>query len=135
MADVQQTPEVTPSNRPVPTDGLSWTPHDSLTTPVVASLSDLDLLRRRIEDILAEGLEKTFRSLPAAEQSRFKTVGEQAAVRLTSEVKHRTPRLERLIMIVQSWLRLIPNLNPYYLEQEAKIKVEKILMMTHPPVT
>lgn len=133
MADVRPTPDVTSVPELTPTDGLSWTPHESLTTPVVASLTDADLLRRRIEDILAEGLAKTFQALPPATQAQFKVVGEQTAVRITNEVRHRTPRLERLINAVTAWLRLIPNLNPYYLEQEAKMKVEKILLMTHPP--
>ena len=83
--------------------------------------------QKQIESILAADLEKIYLNLSPAKQKEFKIKGEQTAGeinKLLSKVKVKAKEIVRLII---KWLSLIPGVNKFFLEQEAKIKADEIM--------
>jgi len=82
---------------------------------------------RNIENILEEDLSDVYFGMSPEKQKEFKEVGEETAgkiEKLISAVKFRTNKVFNLI---KKWLKIIPGINKFFLEQEAKIKTDKIL--------
>jgi hypothetical protein len=92
------------------------------------------VLAQEVEHVLAEGLEETYEQLDPATQARFKIAGEETATKISvllADVKDQTRKILELIV---AWLRIIPGVNHYFLEQEAKIKADKLLRLRQPRV-
>lgn len=83
---------------------------------------------KKIEDILEEDLEDTYFQLPEDKRAEFKQEGEEAAWKITDILLHK-PKLYiiKIIAIIRKWLKMVPGVNKFFLEQETKIKTEKIL--------
>ena len=89
-------------------------------------------LVREVEHVLAQGLDETYRQLDPATQVKFKLAGEETATKISvllGDVKDQTKKILQLIIV---WLRIIPGVNQYFLEQEAKIKADKLLRLKTP---
>lgn len=84
-------------------------------------------LTREIETILAEGLEEVYRSLPAASQRAFRAEGERVASTLSALIESLKVKAKQVLTLIRNWLKLIPGINRFFLEQEAKIKTDRIL--------
>lgn len=90
-------------------------------------------LEPAVQRILSEGLRETYVQLPPALQARFKAEGERTAstiAKLLTEVK---VQVGRIIVLIRRWLAIIPGVNRYYLEQEAKLKADAVLALRRPP--
>lgn len=87
------------------------------------------LVLKKVEAILAENMESVFLSLDAVSQRNFKTRGEKTARKINQLLHGAKVRVGDIINLIISWLRLIPRVNRYYLEQEAKIKADAILRL------
>lgn len=83
---------------------------------------------KKIEEILEEDLEETYFQLPEDKREEFKKEGEETAWKITDILLHK-PRLYiiKVIGLIRKWLKLVPGVNKFFLEQETKIKTEKIL--------
>ncbi len=86
----------------------------------------------KVENILAKDMDNVFLSMDAATQQKFKVKGEEVAKEIASLLKKAGVRAKDVINLIISWLRIIPKINRYYLEQEAKIKADEILKMHQP---
>lgn len=86
-----------------------------------------DELTEKIEKILEEDLYELYSKLPPEKQRAFKTKGEEAAGKIRELLAHAKVKLRKLMRIIFEWLKLLPGVNRYFLEQEAKIKADKIL--------
>lgn len=115
-----QSSEVAVAIPPVPVHPTSFAP-----TKDPALLS--------IEHILADGMDSAYTSMDAATQVRFKQVGEATAVTLARMMEQTKIQVKKIVQIILVWLRIIPNVNPFYLEQEAKIKADALLALKKPP--
>ena len=80
-----------------------------------------------VENILAEGMDSVFLSLDAGTQKIFKTKGEEVSSQITRLLLQTKVKIKEITNLILEWLRIIPQINKHYLEQEAKIKTEKIL--------
>ena len=63
------------------------------------------------------------------EQLKFKQRGELAAKKIEQKLRHAKVRLQDIIAIILDWLKTIPGVNKFFIEQEAKIKAEKIIKL------
>lgn len=90
-------------------------------------------LETRVERLLAEGLKTIYAAMPPERRQQFKQAGESAARRLAALLAKPHPSVEAAIQTIVDWLKIIPDANPYYLEQEGTIKAEKIISLIHPP--
>ncbi len=80
-----------------------------------------------IEKILSEDLDELYFNLPPHEQQRFKESGEQAARRIEALMGAVKVKVKEVFRLIRDWMALIPGINKFFVEQEAKIKTEKIL--------
>lgn len=71
--------------------------------------------------------------MDAATQAKFKQAGEETAGKISILLQTAKVQVKKIVELIVAWLRIIPGVNSYYLEQEAKIKADKILTMRQPP--
>ncbi len=94
------------------------------------SLSSSDLIRQKqIDAILSEGLNDIFLSMDVKQQKIFREEGEKATTKINLLLNSAKVKLKNIIDLIKNWLKLIPKVNPYFLEQEAKIKADKIIKL------
>ncbi|MDP2656172.1 MAG: hypothetical protein Q8P11_01260 [bacterium] len=86
-------------------------------------------LRHNIEKILEEDLRSLYLELEPDRQLTFRQQGELTASRIEYLLAHVKVKIDYLVSLIRRWLLLIPRVNQYFLEQEAKIKAEKILFL------
>lgn len=90
-------------------------------------------LEQQVESVLSEGLLATYRDLDPATKIRFKQVGEATARTISGLLRETKVQVKKIIDLLVSWLRIIPGVNAFFLEQEAKIKADKLLALRPPP--
>lgn len=81
---------------------------------------------RAIEHILQEGLEETYWKLSPALQVKFKQRGEKTAQKIERLLRHVHVNIMKILRLIRKWLSIIPHADTFFLEQEAKIKTDKI---------
>jgi len=80
-----------------------------------------------IERILSEDLYDLYRGLPQDSQATFLKKGEETAGRLRAMVGKAHLKAKDVLTLIVNWLKLIPGVNRFFLEQESKIKTDKIV--------
>ncbi|PKM88868.1 hypothetical protein CVU83_01030 [Candidatus Falkowbacteria bacterium HGW-Falkowbacteria-2] len=96
--------------------------------PVV--VTDTDYRKQReaaVDSILADGLDQVFLKMSPEDQRRFKAEGEKTAAEINRLLDKAKVGVSKVMSLIKRWLGLIPGVNKYFLEQEAKIKADKIL--------
>ncbi|MDP3043497.1 MAG: hypothetical protein Q8N21_03770 [bacterium] len=81
---------------------------------------------KQIEKILEKNLEDVYLNMPLAKQREFKVAGEQAARAINTLLNQAKTGLKKIIDLIKKWLLIIPGVNKFFLEQEAKIKADEI---------
>lgn len=82
---------------------------------------------KEIESILQEDLEEIYFNMDEAHKKMFKEEGERTARDIDKIVATGKSIAVKVIELVKRWLKLIPGVNKFFLEQEAKIKTDKII--------
>lgn len=80
-----------------------------------------------VEHILEDGIGPFYESLPEEAKPIFKKKGEEAANEIAGMVASLKANLKRIVTLISNWLKTVPGVNKYFLEQEAKIKADRIL--------
>lgn len=80
-----------------------------------------------VEKILEDGIGSFYASLPDAAKPLFKQKGEEIALEIADMVRTLHVRVKRLVSLISDWLKTIPGVNKFFLEQEAKIKADRIV--------
>ena len=83
--------------------------------------------QKEIEDILSKDLEETFLSMPPAKQRQFKKAGEETAEKINNLMDKTKVKVKKILSLIKQWLSLVPGINKFFLEKEAKIKVDEIM--------
>jgi len=86
-----------------------------------------------IENILEEDLEDLYFKLDEKKQAVFKQQGEETAGKIKMMMQKAHVNLFKIIELIMGWLKIIPGVDKFFLEKEAKIKAEKILQMKKQP--
>ncbi len=94
---------------------------------MIPELEALDI--KKVESVLSEGLADIYNALPADVQPAFRAAGEEAARQIYELLKAVTVEISKVITVMRHWLRLIPGVSGDYLEQEVKIKTDKLLRL------
>ena len=98
-----------------------------LQNPAAAAIVQKSEEVIEVEKIMEEGLGPLYATLPEAAKPQFKQKGEEAATEIAGMVQTLTLKLKRVLKLLRDWLLTIPNVNRFFLEQEAKIKTDKII--------
>lgn len=81
----------------------------------------------KIEKILEEDLEEFYFSMPPKQQRIFKEKGEETASKIERMVETGRAVGRKILHLIRAWLKLIPGVSRFFLEQEAKIKTDKVI--------
>jgi len=100
----------------------------STGSSVLVSASDYER-QKQIDKILAEGLNDVFLSMNPKEQQKFREEGEKTVKKINELLTHAKVKLNKIINLIRRWLKLIPKVNNHFLEQEAKIKADRIMKL------
>ncbi len=95
--------------------------------PVYSVAVPESIEQKKIESVLASGLEDIYLSLAPEKRREFKRVGEETADKINKLLAKAKINLGEIIRLIKKWLSLIPGINKYFLEQEAKIKADEII--------
>ena len=82
-----------------------------------------------IENILSEDIRDLYSQLPQLKQRTFQQKGEEAALKIKVMLKKTRVRANEIFELIKNWLKMLPKISAYFLEQEAKIKTDKVLEM------
>lgn len=84
---------------------------------------------KAIDDILSSGLHEVFLQMSPKKQKEFKTVGEETVVKIVALLDQTKVKVDKIINLIRKWLKIIPGVNKFFLEQEAKIKADRIIKL------
>lgn len=84
---------------------------------------------KKIENILEEDLEQIYFQMPPSKQAEFARVGEQTASRISILMQGVKVQAKKILELIIRWLKIIPGVNRFFLEQEAKIKTDELLKL------
>ncbi len=82
-----------------------------------------------IENILEQDLEEIYFNLPDEAKQIFKVEGEETARKINSLLGETKVAVQKIIDLIVDWLSVLPGVNKFFIEQEAKIKTDKIMIM------
>ena len=88
-----------------------------------------DELTIKIEKVLEEGLGDSFQRLSPIAKQEFKIKGEETANKIRELMNSAKIKVKKIIRLILEWLKMLPGVNHFFLEQEAKIKTDKILQL------
>lgn len=83
---------------------------------------------KQVEGLLADGLQSLYLSLPESGRAAFKRNGEAVAQKITDMIIIGKVKVKEVWKLIGEWLRVVPGVNRYFLEQEIKIKTDRIMM-------
>ncbi|MBI4435683.1 hypothetical protein HY630_03355 [Candidatus Uhrbacteria bacterium] len=142
----EQAAEVEVAQEPVleqPAEGEPSTPESApvgdapvsdklVTTRKAAAVApkQVDRLEEEIEDILEEDLKELYVSMPPNKQAEFRQKGEETRSKIREIVASAKVNAKKIFQLIRGWLKIIPGVNRFFLEQEAKIKTDKILLVS-----
>ena len=75
-------------------------------------------------------MEEIYKKLPPDRQQKFKEEGEKTAGIIREMIKKGKVHGRKLVGLIVRWLKMIPGVNKFFLEQEAKIKADEILNLS-----
>ena len=84
---------------------------------------------KAIDDILSAGLHEIYLNMNPAKQKEFKQVGEETVVKIAGLLEKAKVKVDKIIDLIRKWLKIIPGVNKFFLEQEAKIKADRIIKL------
>ncbi|MEK7496716.1 MAG: hypothetical protein AAB657_02310 [Patescibacteria group bacterium] len=96
---------------------------------VSSQTASVPAIQKQVEGILAEGLESVYKNLSPDKKLQFKVLGEQTARKIVGLVSQTKFRLVEVLKLIRDWLFTLPGVNKFFVEQEAKIKLDKILKL------
>lgn len=95
-------------------------------TPAVIAKTPLAL---RVESIMEEGIAEIYQTMDKPSQLKFKNQGEATALKIISLMSQAKYQVKKIFDLIVDWLKIIPGVNQFFLEQEAKIKTDRIVAL------
>lgn len=108
-----------------PVTKIETTAPTATSTPPAVVVKDEEMMS--VEKILERDLGPLYASLPDAAKPKFKQKGEEVSKEIAGMVRSLQVQAKRVLQLIRDWLLTIPNVNKFFLEQEAKIKTDEII--------
>ena len=113
-----------------PTSPISSSVHPSVTAPPApVAQTQKDPITVEVERVLEAGLGELYAGLPESARPLFKQKGEEAANEISFMVRQLKIEVRHALELIRDWLLTIPGVNKFFLEQEAKIKVDLLVQL------
>lgn len=88
-----------------------------------------EVFKEDIEDILEEDVEEFYKKMTTKDKKKFKREGE-IAIGLIEALLHETKiRVKLIVTVLLKWLRLIPGVNKFFVEQTVRKKTAQLLRL------
>lgn len=100
----------------------------AVATPALV-VATKDPLTLKIETILEADLTDLYLAMNPKDQKVFKKKGEETLSKIRQLLEKTTVSAKKIFRLIAEWLKVIPGINRFFLEQEAKIKTDRILFM------
>jgi hypothetical protein len=111
-----------------PTTPVTTTAQAPSTKPHAAEVKRVvDDVALHVEQILEKDLGNLYATLPDSAKPIFKKKGEEVSHHIATMVRTFRVEASRVVRLIRDWLLTIPNVNTFFLEQEAKIKTDALL--------
>lgn len=75
---------------------------------------------------MAEDLTELYQHMDPPTKAAFKAQAKVVASRIEEMIATATVRARDILELIRGWLCMIPGINKFFLEQETKIKADKI---------
>lgn len=121
--------ETAPTEEPRPTEQPTRQPTSTLHKSVAPRTADD--LTLSIEKIMEEDVGEAYTQLSPIAKQEFKLKGEQAARAIRTMMQSATLKVKKIFTLILHWLKMLPGINRFFLEQEAKIKTDRIIILHH----
>jgi len=82
---------------------------------------------KKIESILEEDLGEIYFKLDLQRQEEFKAKGEAITLKIINLLAKPKVKIKKIMSLIREWLKIIPGINKFFLEQTVKIKTDKII--------
>ncbi|NCN07490.1 hypothetical protein GW933_02240 [Candidatus Falkowbacteria bacterium] len=82
---------------------------------------------KKIESILEEDLSDIYFNLTPQKQHEFKVQGEETTSKIMALLARPKIQVKKIVTLIRDWLKVIPGINVFFLEQMVKIKTDKII--------
>ena len=82
---------------------------------------------KEIKSILSEDISKIFFNLSETQKQKIRLEGEVVAKQISGLLNQLKVQAKKIADLIRCWLILIPGINKFFLEQEVKIKTDKLL--------
>ena len=97
-----------------------------LQTLAVPLVQD-DVVMMGIQAILRDNLGEATAAMPEEAKTRFWAKAQEIGVVVADMVRQYKVEVKRVLHLLVEWLHTIPGVNKFFLEQEAKLKTDRIL--------
>ncbi len=116
-----------------PTSTVAPVAQASVSTQEAAPPVEKDQITLEVEKILEDGLGDYVPDMPDEAREKFIKKGGEVAGQVSGMVHSMNVQVKRVVDLIKDWLLTIPGVNRYFVEQEAKIKTDRIvdLVETH----
>jgi len=82
-----------------------------------------------IEKVMEQDLADAYKELTPTQKQAFKIKGEETAWEIRTLLKSTHIKVKNIFRLILEWLKMLPGINRFFLEQEAKIKTDKIIAL------
>jgi len=83
----------------------------------------------QVESILEENMAEAYSGMDQATQIRFRQEGEKTSKKIEQVLYQVKLKVKNILDLIRNWLKIIPGVSGYYIEQETKIKTDKIMSL------
>jgi len=85
--------------------------------------------KKIVEEILSENMVEIYEGLPLNLQEEFKKQGDETATQISKLLQQAKDVTRQILDLIKKWLKIIPGLNKFFIEQEAKTKTAKLMAL------
>ncbi|HVM90466.1 MAG TPA: hypothetical protein VMU11_01035 [Verrucomicrobiae bacterium] len=111
-----------------PTSALPATATAEPEAPAAAGKDEITI---EVEKILEAGLGDYVPDMPEEARQKFLKKGGEVAAQLSVMVRTLNIQVSLVLKLLKEWLLTIPGVNKYFIEQEAKIKADRIIELAN----
>lgn len=94
-----------------------------------AALSGKSETLQNIESIMEERLKDVYKAMPPDAKAEFRAKGEVTAKEIETLMYKVKLQTKRIFQLLFDWLKVIPGVNKFFLEQEAKLKTDELIRL------
>jgi len=84
---------------------------------------------KKIEKILESDMDSIYLEMRPEKRMEFKKLGEETSMKINQMIDSGKIKFKKVVNLIKKWLSIVPGINKFFLEQEAKLKTDEIMKM------